>query len=441
MRNLSIVIMLLLLGIFTTCEKIGSDSQNDWPPDPFSNGSSERNMIVVVSDIHLGADIAYAECNKNLGALENLLRQIRVAPTIKELVIAGDLIDEWFVPATTDTYQGKDQSDFVRRVAATNKGVFDAINQIIQEKNITVTYVPGNHDLGITAENVSLILPGINQARDAQGLGTYTPADLPVLAIEHGHRYNFACAPDPISNKDIAPGSFLPTGYFFTRIATLHVVQNCIVAGDTLAVVIPNTSGDISQRLAFGYWESWKGLIEAFPIENKFDNKIIVTNINGFTDTYAINDIVPYQLTSGGFISMNLFKNVQDTWEARQNTNNVAVHIPVAQAMANQTNNDSTDYQAKVQYFMNPESNVRIVVFGHTHHAEIIPSVNHNGLRSIYANSGTWIDSNPGTDMTTMNFVVITPQSSGDFSQTYVKLYDIEDNVIKKLAVDSLLHY
>jgi len=440
MRNLSFIIIVLLLGLFTSCEKSGSDYQGFSGEDAFSNGSGERNMIVVISDIHLGADIRYAECSDNLAALEELLYQIRVAPTIKELVIAGDMIDEWFVPATVNTYQGKDQSDFVTRVKATNYDVFKVLNDIIQDDKITVTYVPGNHDLGITAENVNLILPGINQARDARGLGTYTPADMPALAIEHGHRYNFACAPDPISNKDIAPGSFLPTGYFFTRIATLHVIQNCIVAGDTLAVVTPNTSPDESQDLAFEYWASWKGLMYMFPIENKFDDTIIITHINGFTETYSVNDIMPYQLTPGGFIDMKLFKNVQDTWGARQDSNNVAVHIPTALAIASQVSNDSTDNQARVQYFMNPNSNVRIVVFGHTHHAEIIPSSNHNGLKTIYANSGTWIDRNPGADMTTMDFIVITPQNSDASSQTYVKLYNIENNAIKKLAADSL-HY
>jgi len=438
MKNLSFVIVLMFLSLFISCEKQGSDGPSTSAADPFSNGGTEKNMIVVISDIHLGADIKYAECNKNLAALEKLLQQIRVAPNVKELVIAGDLIDEWFVPATVDTYQGKDQSDFVKRVATTSKGVFDVINQIIQEKKITVTYVPGNHDLGISAANVSLILPGIIQARDARGLGTYTPADMPELAIEHGHRYNFACAPDPISNRDIAPGSFLPTGYFFTRIATLHVIQNCKKAGDTLAVVTPNNSGNESQSLAFAYWESWVSLMDTFPITNKFDDKIIKTNINGFTETYSVNDIMPYQLTPGGFIDMKLFKGVQDTWEERQDSNKVAIHITVTQAIANQDDNDKTDDQAKVQYFMNPNSKVRIVVFGHTHHAEIIPSNNLNGLKSIYANSGTWIDSNPGTGMTTMNFVVITPQGSNVSSQSYVKLYDIENEVITKMAVDSL---
>ena len=305
--------MLLLLAIFTTCEKTGSDSLNNVTIDPFSNGSSERNMIVVLSDMHMGADITYTQCNNNIAPLEKMLQRIRVSLNVKELVIAGDLIDGWYVPATVDTYQGKEQSDFVQRLAANNSGIFAALNQIIQEKRITVTYLPGNHDMEITAANVDLILPGINQARDAQGLGTYIPASMPVLAIEHGNRYNFITAPDPISNKDSVPGSILPTGYFLTRLATTHKIQNCTVAGDTLAVVTPNVSGDVSQKLAFGYWQSWVALINHIPITNKFSDKIIVTNVNGFTKTYSINDLIPFQLTPGGFIDMKLFKGSRTT--------------------------------------------------------------------------------------------------------------------------------
>jgi len=85
---------------------------------------------------------------------------------------------------------------------------------------------------------------------------------------------------------------------------------------------------------------------------------------------------------------------------------------------------------------MNPNSNKRIVVFGHTHDAKIISSENYNGQKSIYANSGTWIDHNP--NKTTMNFVVITPQNDDASSQTYVKLYNFENEVVTIMAEDSL---
>lgn len=441
MKTLSLMITMMLICLITSCRKestrqvaVGATT------NPFSNGGNERNMIVVISDVHMGANLHYSECTKNRGALEKLLGQIKEAPNVKELVIAGDLVDEWFVPANIDTYNGKGQSGFVQQVAKENKGVFDIIKKIIEDKKIMVTYVPGNHDLGITAANINLILPKINQARDdQQGLGTYSPTGFAKLAIEHGHRYNFACAPDPLSNQDIAPGAILPNGYFFTRIAALSVSPgDSNKAKDKLAVVTPNVSGGLSQLLAFKYWQGWVGLMNAFPTQYLYSDACIVTNVGGYTKRYSVNDLMPYQLTPGGFIDMKLYKNVQNTWEDRQTINNVAVHISADQAIADQDDNNKTDLQAKFQYFDNVKSDTRIVVFGHTHHAEIISWKNHNGDKSIYANAGTWIDKNPGDDMTTMNFVVITPQNANASSQTYVKLYNCMHDVFTTMAVDSL---
>ncbi len=239
--------------------------------DPFY-GSGQRSSIVIISDLHLGADLSYAECKNNLGALEKFIKQVKESPNVKELVIAGDLVDEWFVPATVDTYQGKNQSDFLQRVVMANRSVFDALNNIIQEGKIRVTYVPGNHDLTITPENIELILPGIYQARDEElGLGTYVPTDCPMIAVEHGHRYNFFCAPDPLSNQDIAIGTILPPGYFFTRIAALHVIQGYPEPGDTIESVVPNSSGDDSQKLLFDYFKVWEWAMNTLTIENKWE--------------------------------------------------------------------------------------------------------------------------------------------------------------------------
>jgi UDP-2,3-diacylglucosamine pyrophosphatase LpxH len=429
---------MFLLTLLISCNKSDPTGPADTVINPFSNGGAERNMIVVMSDIHLGADLAYSEIKENLGALEKLLKQIKAAPNVAELVIAGDLLDEWFVPANVNTYDGKDQADFVQRIARTNKGVIDVLNNIIQEGKILVTYVPGNHDLTITSANVNLILPGINQARDSQqGLGTYTPSAYPKIAIEHGHRYNFFCAPDQFSNQDIASGNITPPGYFFTRIAALHVIQNYPTPIDTLNVVIPNASGNESQSLLFVYWKIWEWAINYLTIENRFDEDIIVTNIDGFTGTYSVNDLLPYQTTSGGFIDVYLYKGIQDTWSQRQALNHVAVNIPTGQAIANAAKASESDNQAKIQYFLNPNSDKRIVIFGHTHDPKIESSNNHNGLKSVYANTGTWIDHN-NIVPTRRTFVVITPQNSNNSSQTYVRLYNFENEAVTKMAEDSL---
>lgn len=422
---------LLILSVLSSCKKPDAT-------DPFRYFSMERNQIVIISDIHLGADLAYAECKNNLPYLEEFLNRVRLSGNVKELVIAGDLLDEWFVPATTDTYQGKDQADFVRRIAETNKGVFDVLKKIIRENKIRVTFVPGNHDLTISRENVELILPGINQQRDPElGLGTYSPQGHPNIVIEHGHRYNFFCSPDPYSNQDIAPGTISPPGYFFTRIAALYVAQgHPAEAGDTVPVVTRNTAGGESQDLLFAYWSLWDWTLKNFKIRNKYDEKLIVTNVDGFTGTFAVKDLLPYQETLGGFIDLDLYNGIQDTWKQRQAHNRVQVDIPTLQAIAGAALPAETDAQAATQYFLNPKSNVRIVVFGHSHDARILSSFDHLQQKSIYVNSGTWIDNNP--NRTTMNFVIITPQDEDCCTKTHVRLYNFQNKVITLMAEDSV---
>ncbi|KUO62989.1 hypothetical protein APF79_14505 [bacterium BRH_c32] len=407
--------------------------------DAFNNGTSQRDMIVIISDLHLGADLTYAEIKDNIKPLENLLNKIRVSANVKELVIAGDMLDEWFVPAYIDTYNGKDQRDFVQRIAETNKGIISAFNNIIKEKKILVTYVPGNHDLTITAENVELILPGIKQARDrVLGLGTYSPEGQPQIAIEHGHRYNFFCAPDPYSNQDVAPGTIMPPGYFFTRIAALHVDQKLPTGKGVVTPITPNVSGNESQSNLYRYWKIWEWAGTYLTIKNNFSEKIIVTNIDGFTKNYSVNDFLPYQKTSGGEIDVNLYKGIQDTWDLRQIYNLVNVKIETKDAILYSNDDTGTDNMAKTQYFLNPQSNKRIVVFGHTHRSDIIPSYNYKGEKSIYANTGTWIDHSPIAKGPTTTFIVIEPQSNEPSSQTYVKLYNFLGEKFTEMAKNSL---
>ena len=56
--------------------------------------------------------------------------------------------------------------------------------------------------------------------------------------------------------------------------------------------------------------------------------------------------------------------------------------------------------------------------------------------KSIYANSGTWIDHNLRGASTT--FFVITPQDDEASSETFVKLYNFESEVVTGMASDSL---
>jgi UDP-2,3-diacylglucosamine pyrophosphatase LpxH len=92
--------------------------------------------------------------------------------------------------------------------------------------------------------------------------------------------------------------------------------------------------------------------------------------------------------------------------------------------------NPILDAQSEVQYFLNIISDKRIVIFGHTHHADMFSTLNHQFRRSIYANTGTWVDNGKPS----CTFVAIIPQKDDNAVTDTVTLYQyIDDTNLKKL--------
>jgi len=440
-----IIASALFILTATSCQKDddGSSGSVDNPFDLANGGETQaRNKIVIVSDLHLGADLSYSECVKHLPRLAEFLTEIRNSKTVKELVIAGDMLDEWYVPSRTDTYDGKTQKEFIQKIATQNKGVIDVLNGIIKDGNVKVTYTPGNHDLLVQKENVEMILPGINQARDNDrlGLGTYNPT--PQIAIEHSHRYDFFCALDPYSNQNIASGTILPAGYFFTRIAVNSVTNYPAASEITPVRTVTLNSTDDTQVNTFTYYNIWKSVMKTLiPVKDNFDDKIIVTNIGNFKGNYCINDIIPFN-KEDGTIDMHLYSGFcsQANWEKRLVYNNVPVMTSVKEAIPGSLYTSYIDGMANVQYFQKKNSKVRIVVFGHTHEPMLKSYSNTSGEACIYANSGTWIDKKikngevVDQDLQNMDFVVIAPQAA-DESMVKVELFKYEKG--KHISVES----
>ncbi len=371
--------------------------------DPTLN--SLRTQIVVISDIHLGMDNSFAECNANRAALVSFLTKIKNSPNVKELVIAGDLIDQWFVPME---YQAPtSEAAFVDAIAANNQAIIDVLKAIISERLIKVTYAPGNHDILVTAADMERILPGINQARGSvQGIGEYKTGLKNEIIVEHGHKYNLFVAPDPISNRNITGNntSILPPGYFFTRIATSSVVQGKPVSPN-IWPEITYDKNDPMQELLYLYYQTWKAILVSLPIKQKFSDKVMTTNLDGFTANYSVNDILPQVNPTTGKLEVVLFDNMLATWDQRQTMNGVKVKTPVKDAIILANDSHLTDNQSKYQYF-DTDPSIKIVIFGHTHEARILQYKNLEGKKTIYANSGTWIDhslAHPGMIFTVVN--------------------------------------
>ena len=396
-----------------------------------------RTMTVVISDLHLGdqrsINDGYGWTIKNRAKLVSFLTMLRQQPNVKELVIAGDLFDEWVAPMDYDTFNGATQSGFVDMIVSANGPVFAALNDIIGDGLITVIYVPGNHDMLATSADLQRVLPGITEARDAQGLGAYTPAALPELVIEHGHRYDFFNAPDPISNRDITKtDSILSPGFFVAKISATSDLEKGVTK--YYREVLSGQYGSADKADYFSYWVAWQLIMSQKPVKESWDAKIIKTGIDGYSASYAINDLIPQHDSSGGApLEVLLYKDIVNTWwDQRQTGNMIPVPIPAVVAIAAGAINPVLDAQSTVQYFSNSSSTKRIVVFGHTHQATLLSVLDHQSRWSIYANSGAWVDTSA---YPTCTFVTIIPQKANGAATETVTVYQYrDDTTITKIA-------
>lgn len=350
----------------------------------------EAHRIIVMSDLHLGVDDSFSETVKNKDLIAEFLERL-VISDIDELVIAGDLLDEWFVPISYEPHY--DLGAFFERVAENNASIVAAFEKIIQS-GITVVYVPGNHDLLLDEETLAKLIPGIVQARDVDGLGTYRTGMRSEIVIEHGHRYDSFCAPDTLSNKEITGDypSFLPPGYFFTRIASTSVVEGKSAPQKDFPKIEAPSKEDADQLDAYTYFSVWLWAMTTFPIKADFEEKAIYVGVNGYDNSFSLSDLLP-TVQDDGSISAVLYANAQRRWDEVQQINKVATKNSYSEATVGAIDHTFFDKQAVKQYF-DLDSTVDVVVFGHSHVPLVNRYENEYDKEKVYANSGTWIDEN-----------------------------------------------
>lgn len=90
---------------------------------------AKKDKVVIVSDIHLGIVDKYSENLKNRAVFIEFLRRLENTADVGELVIAGDFLDEWYLPLTYLPYS--DSGEFYRQVVKNNQPLFDELNALI----------------------------------------------------------------------------------------------------------------------------------------------------------------------------------------------------------------------------------------------------------------------------------------------------------------------
>jgi UDP-2,3-diacylglucosamine pyrophosphatase LpxH len=336
---------------------------------------------IFISDIHLGDARSfggahpYGWCRSNIPHLADFLSEQVSAPEAPEVVILGDLFDEWVIPTDLDpldSFQAIcDDSD--------NLPVINALRLLAAGGRLT--YVPGNHDMTLsiadpagTHQFMKTAFPGIHNGSDP-GLadGVYRSGK---LAAEHGNRYTLFNASDTWTN----PPSLLPIGYFISRLVAYKVSRTGTAEDfhDILRKFIMKLKGNLNfVKDLFDAVAQDAGLNDASPIDMK--------GIAGFPGTV------------GGIGS--LYEQLIEEWKK---------HRPdIDWEMAVIGDVGDLHPAAIHVYFSIFGSGQNIVIFGHTHKAdlkksyilEMAPAVENIHLdlpcRSIYVNSGTWVDSAP----------------------------------------------
>ncbi len=373
------------------------------------NDTTTRNSIVCISDIHMGdqrsAALQYCWFTKNAAALDSLLDMVTTSPQVRQLVILGDLFDEWVVPyriSPFDSLAGIHNSrDYFMAIANSdvNSDVISKLRAIAGGGAVQLIYVPGNHDMLLTREILQEIIPGVIWQGDSPGLGHYSPVS--EIIMEHGHRYDFFNCPQPLSN----PGHMLPPGYFISRLDAEGLMEH----GSSVIKETRSGTGHVefltAWTAAITYLKFHYSLTLAFDSAN-----IIMTGIDGYSTLLSYNDVRDMYAA-----------NIEDNWLATETGNAVAVTMPVVMAILDGSLDLS--FTAAYEYMQSQApKKYKIVAFGHTHKPMLKVYPAGKNYTGIYANTGSWVNAELSSKPV-RTFLVIKPGEWTGSDLDVVSLY------------------
>jgi UDP-2,3-diacylglucosamine pyrophosphatase LpxH len=325
--------------------------------------TTQRNAILCISDIHLGEYRAvtgnYCWFSKNEAALYDLLDFVLTTNQVRELVILGDLFDEWVIPyrfSPFDTVSGiTDTRGYFLSVASSpvNLPVVSKLKEIASSGNIRLIYIPGNHDMLLTQGVLEEIIPGVIWQGNIPGLGEYSPVS--EIIMEHGH--------------------MLPPGFFVSRMQAEGLREN---PGSRLKEASAGTGSlefNLAWDLALTYLE-----VQYHLTVHEDSVNIQMAGIDGYANPFSYNAAKAMYAA-----------NIETNWNSTQQQNGVPLNMPVIMAILD--GNDDLFTAASYEYMSVVSPKIyKMTVFGHTHNPElkVFPTGKH--YTGIYANSGSWVN-------------------------------------------------
>jgi len=256
-------------------------------------------------------------------------------------------------------------------VVDANRTVFDKFREL-KNGGVELVYIPGNHDMQLTEDDFTQVLPGLfTQARSAgiEGMGEYRP-DKEVF-VEHGHRYDIMNAPYIGKNGvDGIEGSILPPGFFVSKLYCGAGMQS----GESVKSLkgLDNIS----------YNEAWAAIGALLGQED------VATGTDGMTKTYSFDDYA-YN-TCKLFYGIDDLEELNDGWSVRSRRLNAGFEPAVTESLLS---GYLSLYCDKMGLRLLESANLgsRILVWGHSHTPKLYLSTD-SGEERVYVNTGCWVD-------------------------------------------------
>jgi UDP-2,3-diacylglucosamine pyrophosphatase LpxH len=353
---------------------------------------------IFISDIHMGdkrsainADppppYAYGWFTPKEGPNHNhpemladfLKNYILIDDSVAEVIILGDLFDEWVVPANKNPFEFPGESQFEAIAGAPqNIPAVDMLKKLAEKGKLT--YLTGNHDFLGTIEpgedTIKKILPGVKYI-GSQGVGAYKTGD--GILAEHGHRFALFNAPWIKDGKGSGlAASWLPFGFYITRLNVQYeaekgkgygffeFIQDAIIKKYTTAFIegnIRSIAKEIDKLIIDTF--------EVFHADEIFAGQdgIKMDGLNGVPGTVKWAEIEKH------------FARIYSDWEKMHPDNGSAFHALI---------NNLFKLKSAVEFVLKNEK-PKILLFGHTHHWKFETREYGNGPQ-IYANTGAWIN-------------------------------------------------
>jgi UDP-2,3-diacylglucosamine pyrophosphatase LpxH len=336
-----------------------------------------RTKKIFISDIHMSDAWSmrpphpYCWLQKNIPIFADFLDEQLLAKDVAEIVILGDLFDQWVIPVDRDPLLTI--AEICKNPA--NKNIIENLKTIADSSQVKLTYVPGNHDMcadkaDITSRKkfIENTFPGINFICDSdKPNGVYHSGK---LAAEHGNMYCLFNAPDTWTTSN----SFLPLGYYISRLIANKVAK---------------------EGLQEDYHDVFNRFVQEFQLKPDFieDLFFAITDDAGLNkdDNINMNGFIPSAISIKEI--GNLYQHLARNWDVNHKT------IRLLSAIIG----DIGDllHAANKEYLS--QCNTNIVIFGHTHQYALKKhrqwgteereeeSLNPPSL-AIYANCGAWVD-------------------------------------------------